>query len=219
MKKLIIIASLFFITTSFQTHSTNSGLKNSVKNDSFLTGEKLSYRLHYGWITAGEATLNISPYLKNIKGKKCYDFKINGRTTGAFASVIRIEDQWRSLVDTTTLHPIQFSRHIEEAGYFLKEKVDFDNDSTAKVTWEKRDKVKKYDNFEVPLNVHDIVSGYYYLRNVNFSSMKLLSRGFTRELNSTIVLYSCIYLFSLSSRYFGLHTSMTGGASTKVSDI
>ena len=86
-----------------------------------------------------------------------------------------IKDEWQSFVDTTSLQPVQFSRKIIENNYYLKEKVDFTNDK-ANVTWEKRDQVKKHEDYEVPNNVHDIVSAYYFLRNINYSKMKVGDR-------------------------------------------
>ena len=171
MKYFILLVSLFFF--SFEK-TTETSIKQS-KNSSFLQGEVLTYRLHYGLITAGEATVRVDPKLAEIKGVNCYDFNIEGKTTGAFAAIMTIEDKWRSFVDTASLQPIQFSRKIIENNYFLQEKVEFDN-TKAKVTWEKRDKIKKRENYEVPNDVHDIVSAYYFLRNIDYSNMKVGER-------------------------------------------
>ena len=173
MKHLILITSLFVLLSSFQSQTDTTYKRD--KNKPFLTGEKLTYRLHYGLITAGEATVHVNPQIKKVKGKQCYNFNIEGKTTGAFAAVMKIQDEWQSYVDTVSLQPVQFSRQIEEAGYYLKEKVDF-NKKSAKVTWEKRDKVKNYENYDVPTNVHDIVSAYYFLRNINYTKMKIGDR-------------------------------------------
>jgi hypothetical protein len=169
MRSLILATTLLFLISSFQSATISSSKR--MKNSSFTKGEKLTYRLHYGLITAGEATVNIQPEIKNIKGKSCYNFTIKGKTTGAFATVMNIQDQWQSYVDTTTLYPIQANREIKEAGYYIKEKIDF-SDTSAKVTWEKRDKIKKEEHFTVPKNIHDIVSAYYFLRNIDYSNMK-----------------------------------------------
>jgi len=133
MKYLILTISLFFLSFQAQTK------KHIIKSEkSFLKGETLTYRLHYGLITAGEATLQIQPELKRVNSIPCYDFNIKGKTTGAFSAIMKIEDEWQSYVDTNSLHPLQSSREIVENSYYLKEKVDFTDDQ-ATVTWEKRD--------------------------------------------------------------------------------
>ena len=173
MKIYLLLLILFFLMSSFQRQvQYTQGL---ITNDSFLTGEVLTYRLHYGMITAGEAVVSVERDVKDVKGKKCYDFNIQGKTTGAFAAVMTIEDQWQSYVDTNSLQPVQFSREIVENSYYLKETVDFEG-GKANVTWSKRDEVKKYQDFKVPTDVHDIVSAYYFLRNIDYSNMKIGDR-------------------------------------------
>jgi hypothetical protein len=173
MKILILISALFFCLSSFNTHLGD--YKSIVNIHSFLKGEVLTYRLHYGVFTAGEASVWVNPEIKKVRGKDCYSFNIKGKTTGAFAAVMTIEDEWKSYVDTCSMSPVQFSREIIENSYYLKERVDFDRNN-ANVTWEKRDRVQKHENFEVPTNVHDIVSAYYFLRNIDYSKMKIGQR-------------------------------------------
>lgn len=43
-----------------------------VNQEAFVPGEQLKYRVHYGFIDAGEATLTVAPALKTVFGKSCY---------------------------------------------------------------------------------------------------------------------------------------------------
>ncbi len=164
MKHILLLSSIFIFLTSFQS-------SNQAKiNNAYLPGEKLVYRLHYGFITAGEAVVRVQDHSVKVKGKDCYDLNIQGRTTGAFAAAMRVEDEWQSYVDKKTLQPVQCEREIIESSYYLREKVEF-NKNVAKVTWNKRDKVKKHEKYKIVSEVYDIVSAYYHLRNIDFDNM------------------------------------------------
>jgi hypothetical protein len=69
MKKLIVLA-LFFLSVSFDT----------LQDTPFDTGEWFKFRIHYGLVTAGYATLEIKDALKN--NKKVYHAIGRGYTTG-----------------------------------------------------------------------------------------------------------------------------------------
>ena len=166
MKKLIIISFFALSLFSFkqETYFNSTEL-------TFQPGETTTYRLHYGWINAGEATVSVAPRTKNIDNTSCYNLTVNGKTTGVANAMFNVEDKWQSFVDTKTLFPKKSSRSIREGRYYLDETVDF-KDNCANVAWNKKDKIKKHDKFDIPTNVHDIVSGYYFLRNINYDKLK-----------------------------------------------
>jgi hypothetical protein len=194
-QKAILLIGLIVLLTSTITQN-----KQSV-NKTFTLGEELKYRLHYSIFTAGEATIQVKPTLKKSNGKICYNLNIEGQSTGAFSSIISIKDHWQSLVDTSTLFPTQSFREIKEAKYYLKENVEF-KDSKALVTTSKKDNIKKQKSHEVPKDVFDIVSGYYYLRNLDYKSLRI---------NETISIDAFFEnkLYNFSIRYKGVETIKT----------
>ncbi len=131
----------------------------------FDTGERVEYRIHYGIINAAEARVDIARNLSKINGRPCYRINVFGRTTGAFDVFTKVRDTWRSFVDTTTLEPHQFYRNIRENNYRKEETTYFDKrNNKAKTQTKDTTRV-----FSVPYNVHDIISGYYYLRTIDFN--------------------------------------------------
>lgn len=130
----------------------------------FGTGERVEYRIHYGIINAAEARVDIAKNLSMINGKPCYRINVFGRTTGAFDVFTKVRDTWRSFVDTTNLESQQFYRNIRENNYRKEETTYFDRKHN-KVTTKTKDTTR---TFNVPSNVRDIISGYYYLRTVDF---------------------------------------------------
>lgn len=166
LKKVTLIILPLLLLMSFNSDTQKS------KNKTFKKGEVAKYRLHYGIFTAGEATISVEPNYTIRKGKKHYNLNVKGKSTGAFSKIINIDDYWQSIVDTTSLKPIQSFREIREAKYYLKETVDFKNNE-ALVTREKKDKSKNSKSHEIPNQVYDMVSGYYYLRNIDYNKLSI----------------------------------------------
>jgi hypothetical protein len=170
MKRVLFIALITIGLFSFKQEQVQIGVGFESHELTFQPGETTKYRLHYGWINAGEATVSVAPETKEIEGDHCYNLSVFGKTTGIANAMFNVKDKWESFIDTKTLLPKKTTRQIREGKYYLDEVVEFDNNQ-AKVFWNKKDKVKKSDLYEIPTNVYDIVSGYYFLRNINYDTL------------------------------------------------
>ncbi|RIJ36834.1 DUF3108 domain-containing protein [Pontibacter oryzae] len=143
-------------------------------NDSFGTGEVLKYKVHYGPITAAEAVIDISPSLHRVNNRPCYKATVTGKTNGSFDLFLRIRDTWQSYIDTAAIVPQRSFRNIEEGSYRKSETVDFDHYSNkAHVEKKKKSKNVEKKTYKVTDNVQDIVSGFYYLRTLNYDRMRV----------------------------------------------
>lgn len=168
----VLALPLAAVLTAF---GPSSDATRTVSNNSFERGEVLQYKVHYGLINAAEATIEVDDDVHRINDRPCYKATVTGRTTGSFDFFLRIRDTWRSYIDTTSILPQRFFRNIEENNYRKRETVDFDHArDVADVESHKRDKnnVKK-GTFKVPNNVQDIVSGFYFLRTLNYDQRKV----------------------------------------------
>ena len=47
-----------------------------------IPGERIEYRVHYGFINAGEAILQIDEDLHSVNNRSCYKIDVFGRTKG-----------------------------------------------------------------------------------------------------------------------------------------
>jgi len=150
MKKVI----LFFIllaTVSFDTRN----------QDAYDVGEYFKFRIHYGIVNAGYATLEVKD--ATLNSKKVFHVVGKGYTTGMSRFFFKVDDLYESYIDKESGNPTQFVRKINEGGY-TKNQQGFFNQSANKVT------VKDYKNnnektFVTPRNTQDILSSFYYLRN------------------------------------------------------
>lgn len=150
MKKLILIFVLL-LSLSFDTP----------QEDAYTTGEWFKLRIHYGFVNAGYATLEVKD--ASLNSKKTHHIIGKGYTVGMSRFFFKVDDLYETYIDKETRNPYQFVRKINEGGY-TKNQEGFINQNANKVT------VKDYKNktektFSIPKNTQDILSTFYYLRN------------------------------------------------------
>ncbi|MBD2757523.1 DUF3108 domain-containing protein [Spirosoma validum] len=164
MKKLLIgIGILSVLSTGFMALNAY----RRVPNNSFGPGEHLEYRVHYGFLNAAEAIVDVSPTLYKVNERPCYRVNVDGRTVGAFDLVTRVRDTWRSYIDTSAILPQKFYTNLQENSYRKEENITFNHETNTVKAEEKTE----HDVFKVPDNVHDLISGYYFLRTIDFNKI------------------------------------------------
>jgi hypothetical protein len=146
-----------------------------IKNSSFTTGEKLEFRIHYGFLNAAVATMTISDNVYFINDRPCYKVDIHGKSVGLLDLMTRINNNYGSYIDTLAIVPHKFYRYIEEGRYRHNEVVDFDHihdQATTNKLDRKNIETVEVKNQMVPDNIQDLVSGFYYIRTLNFKKYK-----------------------------------------------
>ncbi len=169
MKRFLVISLILLLAASF-TFQTQAPVATVA---AYGPKEALSYRLHYGFITAGEARIEVDPSLYLINNKVCYKAAVIGSSTGTFDVAMHIRDQWTSYIDTATKIPQRSMRDIVENNYRLKEMVMFDykNNKANVIRESGKELSKSTAEYPISANLQDIVSGAYYLRTLDYSKM------------------------------------------------
>lgn len=129
----------------------------------FGVGEKLSFDVNYGIITAGYAEMNI-PSLETVNDTTCYKVLFSVRSTPTFDFFFEVRDRYETYIDTAGIFPRRFEQHVKEGKYKRDYKAVFDYQKYIAHTDE--------GDFPIPLFVHDIMSAFYYARTLDFSSAK-----------------------------------------------
>ena len=142
---------LLFITVSF----------NSQKPDAYDSGEWFKFRIHYGFINAGYATLEVKEAV--INNKKIYHAIGKGYTVGMSRFFFKVDDNYESYFDKVTNKPFQFVRKIDEGGYTKDQEGFFNQDVNKVLVKDYKNKTEKTTS--VTENVQDIISTFYFLRN------------------------------------------------------
>jgi len=124
----------------------------------FIKGESLEFKIHYGPIDAGKATLKVQQEEGN------YWFVAEGKSTGLFNLFFKVRDYYESIIDTNCLCPIYFNRNVREGNYKKKENVFFNKvlhraESTR-------------DTIPLPDNYQDLLSVFYFLRTQNTTNFQ-----------------------------------------------
>lgn len=167
--------TLFFLflplaLISIQTEIIETAKKTS-SEEVFVRGEKLTYKAHYGFLNAAEAVVHLDTSIYNVDSHTCYKVDIDAKTTGSFAFVYDVDNLYRSYIDTAKIIPHKFYRNISENKYKLEETIEFDHTSKkARVHQNKKGKIKEKE-YDMPSHAQDLVSGYYYLRTVDFTNV------------------------------------------------
>jgi len=84
-----------------------------VKNDAFQVGEKLRYRVTYGFMDAGEAIMEVNNTSKKNNGREMLHLKGTGRTLGGFNAFYKVHDVYESYVDKKGIFPWQFVKRVD----------------------------------------------------------------------------------------------------------
>lgn len=171
MHKIVALAFLIFSTIAASSGQEKIQLKENsnpkLVKASFEEGEWLKFRIHYGFINAGYATLKLKRAKKN--GVALFHAIGKGWTVGAASLFFRIKDNYESHFTIGEIKPIQFKRRVDEGGYTIRRDLYF-NHRKNKVTIEDFD---ENTTTEMSFNdVQDMVSAFYHLRNYDLSNYK-----------------------------------------------
>lgn len=133
----------------------------SAQQQAYGGGEWFKFRVHYGFVTAGYATLQVDN--TSLKGKEVYHVVGEGKTTGLSKLFFKVEDLYESYIDADNDRPYRFIRKIDEGGHTKDIQIDFDHDRGKALVFNKKHQTKEWVDF--PSDAQDMVSAFYYLRN------------------------------------------------------
>jgi hypothetical protein len=159
MKKYILLVfSLFCFSVG---HSQE-------KKVAFKSGEWLRYKMSYsGFLRAGSAILEVQE--KDLHGKKVFYTKGTGWTSGMIKWFFEVDDIYESYFDMDTIKPYLFKRKINEGGYKKHRITSFNYQSNKAYI---QDFTNQKDTSVAFTNVQDMLSSFYYLRNIETKDLK-----------------------------------------------
>ena len=158
MKKQILIIILL-LAGSFVFAQ---GVKNNGE-PVFKVGERLDYRLRYGFITAAEASIRVEETTAQFDNNPVFHLVAEGRTAGSFNFFYKVRNRYDSYVDKKTMAPYLYTENIREANYRRNDKARFYQ--------EEKKVVSNNGTFYASGQTFDVVSAYYFARNLNISAL------------------------------------------------
>jgi hypothetical protein len=162
MKKAALISLIFslVIRTGYSQPAT------------YRPGEAVYYSVHYGPITAGEASLVLRE--AKYKGETVWHSKLIGKTTGMADAIFRVLDSYESYMDPVTELPVFTIRNIREGRYRKYNEVIFDHKTRKDSAILLSDLTGKH---MAQKGILDIISCFYYFRDNIMPNKKELKEG------------------------------------------
>ena len=152
------------------------GFTSAQKLDNIQSGEKLNYRIHYGFLNAGTASL--TTLKTTYQGQPHFYVKGYGKTTGAVRAFFKVEDVYESFINYNTGLPSYYVRNVKEGGYTQHFQTVFNHSNqTLLLTDKEKNTTIKVDSVK---GVQDMLSAFYYLRSLDDSDLKI---GSSKKLN------------------------------------
>lgn len=158
MKKIL---SLFILLT--MTFGTAQKLQN------IQSGETLRYRIHYGLLNAGTASL--TTLKTTYKGQPHFYVKGIGKTTGAVRAFFKVEDKYESFINYNTGLPSFYVRNVKEGTYTQHFETVFNHSNQTLLLTDKEKNTTQ--SLKSVAGIQDMLSAFYYLRSLNDSELKV----------------------------------------------
>lgn len=167
MKRSILFLIVFGLTTIAIGAERDSIL---LKKNVFSPDEKLKYSVIYKlkdlWITAGTVEFEVDK--RKMGGKEVWEISAKGRTKPAFDLFYKVRDHYITVVDPNTMLPVVFARDVNEGGFTIFNKYEFQHDSLRVISeTEDTKNPLAQDYYSIPKNAQDLVSCLYYARTLN----------------------------------------------------
>jgi len=142
-------------------------------NHSYDVGEELEYRVHFGMFTVGKAITRIDKSYHTIDSHTCYKVDAYGVTSDWISWVAKVDDNWGAYIDTASLLSHRSYRILREGKYRRDEESIYDHETNkVEVKVKNRDTgVIESKVFDVPPRSKDLVSGFLFLRIIDFSKV------------------------------------------------
>lgn len=210
MQKFLSIVLLFLVYTISQAQNPDNVLKNDnngiplldlsevvvtsdkvqplryLEYDAFSYGERLTYKVKYGIMSAGKVIMEIMPKPVEVSGRNCYHIVATMTTKGAVDAMYPVIDRYETFVDIDGVFPWYFKKDLSEGKFKVSEYCIFDQRNQ-----------KAYVNgntYTVPRFSQDMVSFFYFLRskkamNVPMGSIFQTEAFIDRKVSTIKVLY------------------------------
>jgi hypothetical protein len=171
MKKLSYLNLFFLLLVTFQVQASAA-----TNLESFTLGESLTYRIHYGWLDAGIATMKVDRQFHEVHGQTCYKIDVAGESKGLLYLFLKAKNEFGSYLDSTALISQASYRYIQEGKYRKSERVSFNHPQKLAIV----ERLATDGDTEPPLDtvafpicdqIQDMVSNWYVLRTRDFSQV------------------------------------------------
>ena len=134
----------------------------------FQDKEFLKYRVHYGFLNAGFATLKVNETMLN--GTPHFHVVGEGSSTGAVRAFFKVDDHYETYFEKSKNTPTKFIRKVQEGGHEKNRILTFNHNTKVVTINDLKSRRVTYKRFDKP--VQDMLSAYYFLRTKSHNDYK-----------------------------------------------
>ncbi len=127
-------------------------------------GEKITYRLYWGVIPVGTATITSEWVEEN--GRRLLALRMRTLSNKVIEKIYPVDDTIESLIDPETFLPVRFTKNLSEGRHRYLEVTTFEH-TNGLARWESRISGRKKE-FPIRPDTRDIPTLMYYLRSHTF---------------------------------------------------
>lgn len=141
------------------------------KENNLFPGEKLTYKIHVGFLHAAEATIKTAKQAEYVSGKKTHKIEVYGKTVGIFNLLTPVEDYWSANLIPENLLPVKSEFKKREIRYRKQETVYYNHEKEqARIVSAQNTPTDKI--FEITKQTKDLIGGYFFLRDQAINQAK-----------------------------------------------
>jgi hypothetical protein len=147
-------------------------LNRVVVNNAFQADEKLTFKIHYGFIKAGEAIMQVKDIVYLEDYKPAYHISTTARSAKFFDVFYKVRDSVETFIDTRGFFSWKYIKHLREGGYIFDLYADYDqrngiaNVETIRYENDELTEIRNREEFQlqIPEYVLDVLCAFYYVR-------------------------------------------------------
>jgi hypothetical protein len=145
------------------------------RNFTFAKGERLDYEMYMGFFTVAKGSAVVDPNFHQKNNRTCYKVDAFMQTLGIATWISKVNDNWGAYIDTAEIVTHESYRKLKEGNYRLDEWITYDHEkdvAIVKVADKTTGKYKEPKIYPTPDKVRDVVTGFLYLRVIDFTKVK-----------------------------------------------
>lgn len=147
-------------------------LDRRIDNGAFAVGEKLSFKIRYGFVVAGSATMEVRDMVAMGDGDSAYHVVTTARSASFFDAFYKVRDEVETYLDTEGFFSWRYHKQLREGGYKFDLLVDYDQPrglaDIRKTRYHDEEplRIRNRSSFRVrvPEYVLDVLGAFYYVR-------------------------------------------------------
>ncbi len=148
--------------------------KNSRVKHPLMLGERLIFKIRYGFIRAGTATMSVLEE-NETDGNSVLHIQTTAKSASGFNWIYKVEDVVSTYVRIPDFYPVHFEKKLREGSYFADQYMDFfPDDSLAvveNVRFDDEMQIKHREKKEIktPPFIKDVLSAFYIVRTMDLT--------------------------------------------------